>query len=383
MDKNLKITKVTTIIQKGFFGNGKYYGYSNFKVIGLVKIQTNKKIEGIGESLVGVYSPSLFKINTKFISKLILNKNIKQAFNEISNLQKNKFFFDSGILKSINSSIELALFDILSQSRKQSLPVFFADYFKEKKIKRKIPVYASAGSILGNTKDLKKEIESSKKKGFNLFKARISLINPNYVEKLKILKNEIDYFSIDLISNTFEKNSNLDLIQKFIINVKNYKPIWIEELLSKNDLHNFKEIRKAKLKFSYGENFNSVNDFINLIKYYKFDYINPDISHFSIRDFSKLIKYMKKNNLKKKIIIHCWGGNINLYNSLSFAAIFKDYIKFVEFPITDFSLNNSFLDESKILNSEYIHEDQILKNKDLIKNNSLKIKNLENFTFNF
>ena len=41
--------------------------------------------------------------------------------------------------------------------------------------------------------------------------------------------------------------------------------------------------------------------------------------------------------------MHCWGGNINLYNSLSLASVFEKYIKLVEFPVTDFSLNNLFL----------------------------------------
>ncbi len=383
MDKTLKIKTINTIIQKGTFGNGKYYGYNNYKVIGLVKIRTNKKIEGIGESLVGVYSPLLFKINLEFVSKQILNKNISQAFEVLSNLQKNKFFFDSGILKSIIASVEIALFDILAQSNKLSLPKLFSFYFREKKIANKIPIYASAGSILGSTKDLEKEISISKKKGFNLFKARISLINSNYKKKIKILQDQIDLFSIDLISNTFEKNSNLKLIKNFLSNLNKNNPVWIEEILSKNDLHKFHKIHRKNLNFSYGENYNSLNDFINLVRFYKFNYINPDISHLPITDFYKLVKYMKNNNLKKKIIFHCWGGNINLYNSLSLASIFGNYIKLVEFPVTDFSLNNSFLNNSHIINSNYFFENNISKNKDLIKENFFKIKNYKNFTFNF
>ena len=52
--------------------------------------------------------------------------------------------------------------------------------------------------------------------------------------------------------------------------------------------------RKNNLSFSYGENFNSLNDFINLINFYKFSYINPDISHYPISDFYRLINYMKR-----------------------------------------------------------------------------------------
>ncbi len=383
MDKTLKINRIESVIQKGSFGNGKYYGYKKYKVISLVKISTNKKIHGIGESLVGVYSPRLFSINLKFISKLLINKNIKQSLDILKNLQKNKFFFDAGVLKSIIASIEIGLFDIMAQSNNQTLSDCFSEFFNEKIIEKKVPVYASAGSILGSINDLRNEVSFAKKKGFNIFKARISLTNFNYKKKLNFLKNNINHFSIDLISNTYEKNSNLSLVKKLISNLKTYEPLWIEEILSLENLYKFKIIKNKEFKFSYGENFNSISDFINLINLYKFDYINPDISHLTITDIHRLIEFLKINNLKKKIIFHCWGGNVNLYNTLSLATIFKKYVKLVEFPITDFDLNNSFLNSSEIINSKYYFDNKISKNQDLISINSFVRKNYKDFAFNF
>ena len=69
MDKTLKITSINTIIQRGTFGSGKYYGYNNFKVIGLVKLKLTKKSRELGR-VVGVY-PNLLKINLNFVSNLI------------------------------------------------------------------------------------------------------------------------------------------------------------------------------------------------------------------------------------------------------------------------------------------------------------------------
>ena len=103
----------------------------------------------------------------------------------------------------------------------------------------------------------------------------------------------------------------------------------------------------------------------------------------TITDIHRLIEFLKINNLKKKIIFHCWGGNVNLYNTLSLATIFKKYVKLVEFPITDFSLNNSFLNSSEIINSKYYFDNKISKNQDLISNNSFVRKNYKDFAFNF
>ena len=57
------------------------------------------KNRGSWESLVGVYSPNLLKINLNFVSNLIINKNIKQTFNILNNLQKINFFLIQVSLK--------------------------------------------------------------------------------------------------------------------------------------------------------------------------------------------------------------------------------------------------------------------------------------------
>ena len=59
--KLIKIINIKTKIIQGKFGNGKYFGYKDNKIISLVKFKTNTGIYGFGESLVGIYSPELFR----------------------------------------------------------------------------------------------------------------------------------------------------------------------------------------------------------------------------------------------------------------------------------------------------------------------------------
>ena len=80
----------------------------------------------------------------------------------------------------------------------------------------------------------------------------------------------------------------------FLKKISTCKPLWIEEILKTNKLFHFKKLKKYGLKFSYGENFNTYIDFINLIDFYKFNYINPDLSHLSIFDFNELNRYLAK-----------------------------------------------------------------------------------------
>ena len=63
--KNNKVKSITSKILFGNFGNGKYYGYKNKKIISLVEIKLSNNLSGFGESLVGIYSPNLYKKNFK------------------------------------------------------------------------------------------------------------------------------------------------------------------------------------------------------------------------------------------------------------------------------------------------------------------------------
>ena len=114
------------------------------------------------------------------------------------------------------------------------------------------------------------------------------------------MKNNNFKFAIDLISNTFEENEILKF-PRFLSFIKKFNPLWIEEVLNVDKLSSFKKLKhKNKIKYSYGENFNSKFDFYNLIKFYKFDYINIDISHITITELVDLVILLERNNLKKK-----------------------------------------------------------------------------------
>ena len=112
--KKIRIRKIESLIIKGDFGSGKYFGYKKEKLIGLTKIYSNTGNVGIGESLVGAYSPILFTKNLNFISAIIKKKNIFETLKILENIQKNKFFFNNGILKSIIAAIEIAIINLIT-----------------------------------------------------------------------------------------------------------------------------------------------------------------------------------------------------------------------------------------------------------------------------
>ena len=383
--KNIKIKKIDSIILTGSFGNQKYYGYNNKKkIVSLVKIVTNSGHYGYGESLAGIYNPKIFAQNLKILSPGFKDKNLLESLDHCIELQKNKFFLYQGILKSILASIEIGLLNLIAKIKNDTFSsVVNSLYFKNKLIENNfVDIYASTGSILSTDKELLNDINSSKKLGID--KVKVRLKTTNFSSKLKILENNTKNFSIDLIANTYEKNRNLKNLSNFLKSLKSKKLLWLEEALNTNDIENFPKLKKKyKIPYSYGENFNSYYDFINLIKFYKFNYINVDISHCTISDLCMIVKYMMKNKIKKKIIFHCWGSVINLHTSIELAALMNKFVYMVEFPTTNFTLNNKFVKDSKIMNSKYYFDKNRNNIKDYYHDVSNKSKNIDKSIFKF
>ena len=391
MDKlnNTIIKKISAKILAGSFGNAKYFGYKDKKLISLVEIQTNNGLIAFGESLVGTYSPTLYKNNLQYVSQFFLNKNLLESLAISQKLQINKFFYYSGILKSILASIEIAILNLISSKKKQTLAktinqIYFSSKSKEKEL---IKVYSSAGSIKANIQDIKKDLKKSHLLNIDNIKIRLD-INKEYGSKIKLLQDNKFKFAIDLISNTYEKNRNQSNLKKFLRYIKSCKPLWIEECLNVNDLDRFNNIKKfnKNINFSYGENFNTIFDFYNLARYYRFKYLNIDISHTPISDLVKIINSIKNNKLNTKIIFHCWGGVINLHTSLEIASLIDANIEMVEFPIADFSLNNKYIEKVEIkesrVNINSVNRKNI--NKFYLKDlNKTQIKNFKKYEFKF
>jgi L-alanine-DL-glutamate epimerase-like enolase superfamily enzyme len=381
---NIKITGISSKILSGKFGGGYYYGYKNEKIISLVKIKSGSKY-GLGESLIGTYSPELYKKNIEYFARKLKSKNILEAIEIIENYKKNKFFFYQGFLKSILASLEFAIMSLVSN--KLNIPL--ADcineiYFEKKQKKNKIiQIYSSAGSINSNLNHLKKDIKKSLSLNINVMKLRIDL-NKNYKKKIEYANKNLKKFSVDLIANSFSKNNNMRKVKKFLTHVKNKKLLWIEEVININNFENFSKIKNlSKLKFSYGENLNSYFDYYNLLKKYKLDYINIDMGHCCITDLKKIIQYLSAQKIKKKIIFHCWGSLINLFSTLELATLFNDYVYMVEFPIADFKLNDFFLKNCKIKNSKIFlqHELKLIEKK-YNKFPTIKLYEKKRFSFN-
>ena len=73
----MKIKKLELMTFSSEFGRKNSFGSpKSLKIISIIRIKTDKEIEGFGEIYLGIYiSPKIIKEILKLIEKLILNKN--------------------------------------------------------------------------------------------------------------------------------------------------------------------------------------------------------------------------------------------------------------------------------------------------------------------
>lgn len=378
----MEVENIELICLKGKFGDKKnYFGYKKYKSSTIIKITLKNKIIGVGETLAGVYSPKIVSIIFDFIKKNLKKKiTLKYLSDGLNKFKKNKFLFNEGIFVSVIAGIECAIFDIYNQIGKDNKFLNYTNLTQRKKVE----VYASCGSILSTPKEILNDINNANRRNFNKVKIRINLQDKNLFTKIKIAQENIENYAIDLICNTFDQKANFKKMNLFLEKLSIYKkkPLWIEEFLFIDDLFIFNRFKK-KFNFSYGENFNSLFSLFTLLDKFKFKYINPDISHLPISEFIKLNNYIDKTYDEKKILIHSWGGPINIYLSLILASIFNKSIYLVEYPTTYFSINKKLNDIIEIKNSKIdVNSLPINRGYDLISN--LKnFKNISNFSFKF
>ena len=147
-----KIAKIKTHIYSSKYGNNKVFGQPKGVRSGvIIELISNNNLKGYGESYVSGYLPEISKISLKYFSQYLIGKNIVKI-KDVNKLLNTPFCTNNGFLKSIISAIEIALFDLKSQIKKEPLYKYLNKNYRES-----VDSYASGGSVVCSKKDIKKD----------------------------------------------------------------------------------------------------------------------------------------------------------------------------------------------------------------------------------
>ena len=325
----MKIIDINGFALSSAYGDGDNFGQPlGVKSIGLVEIKTDSNIDGIGETYSGVYTPELISILINQIKPALIGKD-PLNINEIYNSLQIPFISNNGLYKSIISAVDIALWDIKGKSLNKPIAELLNESFD-----KTVKVYASGGSVAMSPKQICKDIEKVRDKGFTAYKMRVGYQKwEKDLERVKAAKeilNENNNLMVDAIMGTLN-SWDLSTASEKEFQLREYNLTWLEEPLQPENFLDYKSLKiNSKTPIALGEAFTGINEFESYITNNCMDVLQPDVTHCGgYTGAMKILNLVEKYELP--ISMHVWGSPIALLANLHFSLAFNP-VEWLEIP---------------------------------------------------
>ncbi len=346
----MKISKVVGYCLSSPYGDGKTFGQpAGVKSIGMVEVHTDSNVIGIGETYSGIYLPELIGPITNSLADLIVGYN-PMEIDRIYDLLNIPFFGSTGIVKSVISAIDIALWDIKGQVLEKPIYQLLND-----SVNNDVKVYASGGSVTFSTVEIQADIEKILKKGYHAYKMRIGY--KSWEEDLERVRTARECLGnnyelmIDAIMGTLKNPWNKDIALNKIEDLKEFDPYWVEEPLHPTDLSGYRYLKeKASAKIAVGEAFCSAHEFEAYFD--AVDFIQPDVTNCG--GFSSMINIInaaKSNDIP--VALHVWGSAVSILANLHIACVFSN-VEWFEMPQVRLDIFSDYISRLITIDNGYI-----------------------------
>lgn len=343
------ITKIRSYALSSKYGDGKVLGQpKSKKTLVFIEIKTDSNLSGIGETYCGVYFPELIDDIVKSYSQSLKGINIFD-YEQIQIKKEVPFVGRDGLLSSIWSAIDIALWDIRSKFKNEPI----CDLISKSKISFQ-NLYASGGSAALNPNEIMEDVQLQLDNGFKSYKMRIGYqkksIDLKRIESAKKILGEKNILMLDAIMGTLKPPWDLQTARQYIKDLKKYKPFWLEEPLHPSSIEDHIRLRKtSKINIASGEALSGYIDYWSFIKNKAVDIIQLDVTHCGgITGAIEIIKLAEKNNMK--VALHVWGSKLSFLSNLHVSFLSKNII-YLEFPTVNLALSH-YLESEELSISE-------------------------------
>lgn len=326
----MKISEVKGYSLSSPYGDGKVLGQPlGVKSIGIVEIHTDNNIVGIGETYSGVYAPELIDPIATSLGHSIIGHDPMEIENMIDILNL-PFIGNSGIMRSVISGFDIALWDIKGQVLDKPIYKILNGDFRER-----VQVYASGGSASFSESDIFLDVQNILSKGFDAYKMRIGYQSwDNDLRRVRVARETLGedrLLMVDAIMGTLRNPWTPEAALEKIKDLDRFFPYWIEEPLHPSDLQGYQYLKdNLEIKIALGESFSGEHEFAAYITLNAADIIQPDVTHCG--GFMQGIKIIKLAETKGiPIALHVWGSAISIMANLHLACAMCN-VKWLEIP---------------------------------------------------
>ena len=332
----MKILSIKPHLVSSNYGTNVSFGQPlGVKTIGIVEIKLDSGVTGYGEAYSAIYMPDLFRETINSLTPLLVGAEVS------SPLELYRSFFipfcsRNGLIASVFSSIDIALWDAFLQSSNVTL----FEYLDVKPRTDQL-FYFSGGSVALSPKEIKAETESIPE-FFDGYKIRVG--HQPWQDDIsrialarKCWKKSL---MVDSIMGTLRPSLKAsDWLSRLEV-LKQLSIYWLEEPFSPNDYSSYFDPR-CQLKdvpVAYGEAITGEIELLSFCHSPNVSFLQLDATH--IGGISLVLDNLDTiSNSGKGIAFHVWGS------PLSFAANFQlssvlPMTSWVEYPGTPLTMFN-------------------------------------------
>lgn len=348
-DIDVKITKVRGLALSSPYGDGKVFGQPmNVKSIGLIEISTESGLKGIGETYAGVYAPELVAPIAAFLESFVVGRTVGDD-SIIRQLTEIPFIGRNGVLRSMISAIEIAIWDL--RGKLLDKPV----YSLLGATKQKIQTYASGGSVVLSPDEIRKDVEVSLVKGFNAYKMRVGRQDWALdLQRVAVAREMLGQrlLMVDAIMGTLRPPWDAKTATARACDLEPFELRWLEEPVYPEDISALAEVRRdSPVPIAAGEAYSGWGEYQAILNNQAVDILQFDATHSGGIDICRsLAKECGRRRLDAAV--HVWGSAVAISANAHLALACSE-ISILEIPMIPLDITEHMWVEAPQLKEGY------------------------------
>jgi len=334
-DIDVGITRVEGIALSSPYGNSKSLGQPlGVKSVGFIRLHTNIGIIGVGETYAGVYAPELIAPAASFLENYVVGRQVGDDA-LAGNLAGIPFIGRNGLLRSVASAIECALWDL--RGKILGRPAYALVGAGERS---SVPVYASSGSAVFSPDEIVRDVHEIVTRGYRAYKMRVGFqswdVDILRVEAARHALQGCDLM-VDAIMGTLRPAWSAEKAIACAADLAPFGLSWLEEPVHPENVSGLAEVRRAGLvPVAAGEAYSGEGEYRSVLDQDAVDVLQFDATHSGgIASCVDLAR--RAASLGLRSAVHVWGSAAAIAANAQIALAVPE-VEILEIPMVPLEL---------------------------------------------
>lgn len=332
----MRIASIDGFALSSPYGSGRALGQPlGVKSVGLVELRTDTGVTGYGETYAGVYAPELIEPSVAFLRSTLIGRPVEDREAISDTLARIPFVGRNGLLRSVASAIDTALWDV--DARRRGVPVW--KLLAESS--RRPPVYASGGSAAFSPAEMHADLDAVLAAGFAAYKMRVGIQSWSVdLERVGVARERLGPAAdlmVDAIMGTISPPWTLEMAAVRAADLRPFGLRWLEEPLTPDDLTGLAALRSCcTIPIAVGEAYSGMPEFREAMRAGVADVLQPDVTHCGgLTEAVAISRHARQAGVQ--MALHVWGSAVAISANLQL-AVADTSITYLEVPMVQLEM---------------------------------------------